>query len=290
MDILSERDLRRLLTAHGFKFSKSMGQNFLIDPGIPERIAESAGIDASFGVLEIGPGIGALTRSLSRRAAAVCAVELDKRLIPLLGETLSDTENVRVINGDILKLDIAATVSRELPGLRWAACANLPYNITTPAVTALFESACFERVTVMVQREVARRMSARPGTPDYGAFSVFVQYYARPELLFDVPPACFTPQPSVTSSVITMEAHAVKPVPPEDRALFFRVVRASFAQRRKTLVNALESAFAGLDKKALREIVTGCGFSELVRGETLGIPEFLTLSRALGIRLGGGEA
>ena len=290
MDIFSEKELKRLLTAHGFKFSKSMGQNFLIDPGIPERIAEGAGIDASFGVLEVGPGVGALTRSLSCRAAAVCAVELDKRLIPLLGETLSDAENVRVINGDILKLDIAATVNKEMPGLRWAACANLPYNITTPAITALFESACFERVTVMVQREVALRMSARPGTPDYGAFSVFVQYYARPELLFDVPPSCFTPQPSVTSSVITMETHAVKPVPPEDRALFFRVVRASFAQRRKTLVNALESAFAGLDKKALREIVTGCGFPELVRGETLGIPEFLTLSRALGKRIGGSGA
>ena len=285
MDIFSEKDIRRLLAAHGFKFSKSMGQNFLTNPGVPEKIADGADIGEAFGVLEVGPGIGALTRALSKRAAAVCAVELDKRLLPLLGETLADCLNVRIVNSDILKLDIADTVRKEMPGLRYAACANLPYNITTPAVTALFEAECFEKITVMVQREVARRMCAEPGTSDYGAFSVFVRYYARPEILFDVPPGCFVPQPKVTSSVITMKLHDKKPVSPEDKVLFFRVVRSAFARRRKTLVNSMEGAFAGLDKTALREIVTGCGFSEMVRGETLGIPEFLMLTHAVAERL-----
>ena len=286
MDIFKEKDIRRLLAAHGFKFSKSLGQNFLTDSDVPEKIADGAGIDDGFGVLEIGPGIGALTRALSRRAAAVCAVELDNRLLPLLDETLSECANVRIVNADILKLDIAGTVKKELPGLRYAVCANLPYNITTPVVTALFEAECFERVTVMVQREVARRMCALPGTSDYGAFSVFVRYYAQPEILFNVPPGCFIPQPKVTSSVITMKTHKVKPVSPEDTVLFFRVVRAAFARRRKTLINSMEGAFSGLNKTALRDIVIGCGFSEMIRGETLGIPEFLALSHAVGARLG----
>ncbi len=287
MDIFSEKEIRRLLSAHGFKFSKSMGQNFLIDSSIPENIADGAGIDGAFGVLEIGPGIGALTKALSCRASAVCAVELDKRLIPLLGETLAGCGNVNVISGDILKLDIAGTVTKELPGLRWAACANLPYNITTPALTALFKAECFERVTVMVQREVARRMSAMPGTADYGAFSVFIQYYAEPEILFDVPPDCFIPQPNVTSSVITMKTHTEKPVSAEEAPMFFRVVRASFARRRKTLVNSLESVFGtSLSKQELRDIVVSCGFDEKIRGETLGIPSFLMLSRAIAEHLG----
>ncbi len=290
MDIFSQKDIRRLLTAHGFRFSKSMGQNFLIDSSVPENIADGAGIDKSFGVLEVGPGLGALTRALSTRASAVRAVELDKRLFPLLEDTLSGYSNVRVINGDILKLDIAATAEEAFPGLRRAACANLPYNITTPAVTALFEAECFERVTVMVQREVARRMCASPGTPDYGAFSIFVQYYSEPEILFDVAPGCFIPQPNVTSSVVTMKTHAVKPVPSDMKTLFFRVVRASFAQRRKTLVNGLESAFGGsLPKQVLREIVTGCGFNEMIRGETLGIPDFLALARAIAEQQGDGK-
>ena len=290
MDIFSVKDIRLLLAAHGFRFSKSMGQNFLTDRSVPEKIADGAGIDGAFGVLEVGPGLGALTRALSRRASAVVAVELDRKLIPLLGETLCGYDNVRVISGDILKLDIAGTVATEMPGLRLAACANLPYNITTPAITALLEADCFERVTVMVQREVARRMCAAPGTPDYGAFSVFIQYYTEPAILFDVPPGSFIPQPAVTSSVVTMKTRTEKPAPPDERAMFFRVVRAAFARRRKTLVNSLEGTFGGmLSKQALREIVTGCGFSELVRGETLGIPEFLSLSRAVAGRLGAGE-
>jgi 16S rRNA (adenine1518-N6/adenine1519-N6)-dimethyltransferase len=218
------------------------------------------------------------------------AVELDRRLLPLLGETLSGCDNVRIVSGDILKLDITRTVAEEMPGLRRAACANLPYNITSPAITALLEADCFERVTVMVQREVALRMCARPGTPDYGAFSVFVQYHSEPEILFDVPPGSFIPQPKVTSSVVTMNTRAEKEVPPGEKTMFFRVVRAAFARRRKTLVNSLEGAFgSALSKQALRELVTGCGFGELVRGETLGIQEFFQLSRAVGMRLNAEE-
>lgn len=283
MDIFSEKEIRRFLSAHGFRFSKSMGQNFLIDAGVPGKIADGAGIDASFGVLEVGPGIGALTRALSRRACTVCAVELDRRLIPLLAETLSGCKNVQVINGDILKLDIAGTVAKQMPGLRYAACANLPYNITTPALTVLFEAECFERITVMVQREVALRMCALPGTPEYGSFSVFIQYHSEPKLIFDVEPGCFVPRPNVTSSVITMKMRSKKPLKADEQAMFFRVVRASFARRRKTLINSLESVFGGsLTKQALREIVTGCGYDELVRGETLDIPGFTALSRSIG--------
>ena len=232
--------------------------------------------------LEIGPGIGALTAELSRRAAAVVAVELDHTLLPILGETLEGYPNVKIISGDILKLDIAGLVRAEMPGLRPAVCANLPYNITTPVLTALTEAHVFETITVMVQREVARRMTARPGDGDYGAFSVFVRYNSEPRILFDVPPGAFIPQPKVTSSVVTMAMRKTKPEEVGDREMFFRIVRASFAQRRKTLVNGLMSAFGDtLSKEALAELLAGCGFGALTRGETLGIPEFARIARAL---------
>ncbi|SHI16007.1 16S rRNA (adenine1518-N6/adenine1519-N6)-dimethyltransferase [Sporobacter termitidis DSM 10068] len=286
MELTSERGIKELLNSHGFRFSKSMGQNFLVDAGVPENIAAGSGVDGSFGVLEIGPGIGALTAALSRRAARVVAVELDNKLLPILSDTLADCGNVKVIPGDILKLDIARTVREEMPGLRYAVCANLPYNITTPVLTALVEARVFETITVMVQREVARRMCAAPGTSDYGAFSVFVQYHASPGILFDVPPSSFLPPPKVTSSVVTMALRREKPAEVADEAMFFRVVRAAFAQRRKTLVNSLESVFGGrLNKDALKELVVGCGLDALARGETLGIPEFAALARKLGDRL-----
>jgi 16S rRNA (adenine1518-N6/adenine1519-N6)-dimethyltransferase len=278
----NEYSLKDLLFRHGFRFSKSMGQNFLIDRSIPERIAEGSGIDGTFGVLEIGPGIGALTAALSRRAAAVVAVELDKNLLPILEETMAGYKNVRIISGDILKLDIANTVRTDLPGLRPAVCANLPYNITTPVLTALTETRVFESITVMVQREVARRMAAPPGSSDYGAFSVFVRYHSEPRILFDVPPDAFIPQPKVTSSVVTMVMRKTKPEQVGSEEMFFRVVRASFAQRRKTLVNGLLSAFGErLTKETLIGILAGCGLSPLIRGETLGIPEFARIARVL---------
>ncbi len=287
LELTSERGIRRLLERHGFRFSKALGQNFLIDAGIPEKIAAGSGIDGSFGVLEIGPGIGTLTAALSSRARSVLAVELDKKLLPILEETLSGRPNVRVICGDILKLDIAKTVRGEMPGLRYAVCANLPYYVTTPVLTALVEARVFETVTVMVQREVARRMTAAPGTADYGAFSVFIQYFSTPRVLFDVPPSAFIPRPKVTSSVVAMAMRREKPEEVEDEAMFFRAVRASFAQRRKTLANGLESAFGPrLGKEALQRILADCGIKPLARGETLGIPEFARVARALSRALG----
>ena len=202
MDLCDLRTIRDLLGRHGFHFSKSMGQNFLIDASVPRDIAMSSGADERCGVLEIGPGIGPLTVQLSRLAGKVAAVELDRSLLPVLEETLAECDNVQVISGDVLKLDLPALVREQFPGLTPMVCANLPYNITTPVLTALVEAGCFSSLTVMIQREVARRICAAPGTADYGAFSVFMQYHTEPQLLFDVPPECFYPAPKVTSSVL----------------------------------------------------------------------------------------
>ena len=281
MDLCDLNQIKGLLARHGFRFSKSMGQNFLIQSWVPRDIAAASGAGPGTGVLEVGPGIGPLTRELSARADRVVAVELDRALLPILAETLADCPNARVIPGDILKVDLPALAAEEFAGLTPLACANLPYNITTPAITALIEAGCFASITVMIQREVARRICAAPGTPDYGAFSVFCQYHTRPELLFDVPPDCFLPAPKVTSSVVRM---VPCPPPPEvdDERHFFRVVRAAFALRRKTLVNSLSSALGSpLDRAALARAVADCGLPENVRGERLGIPEFAALSRAL---------
>ena len=192
--------MKPLLSQHGFHFSKAKGQNFLIAPWVPQSIAEQAGVDETAGVLEIGPGIGPLTQQLCLRAGKVCAVEVDTRLQPILKETLAPFSNVEILWGDVLKLDIPKLVAEKFPGLRPMACANLPYYITTPILSALLEAECFESVTVMVQKEVAQRIAAAPGTEDYGAFSVFCQYYTQPELLFDVPPNCFLPQPKVETN------------------------------------------------------------------------------------------
>ena len=202
MDLCNLKDIQSLPNRHGFHFSKAMGQNFLIDAAVPQAIAEGCGADESCAVLEIGPGIGCLTAQLARRAGKVAAVELDKRLPPVLEETLAEYDNVHVISGDILKLDIPALVQEEFGTLRPLVCANLPYNITTPVLSALIDSGCFESLTVMIQKEVAQRICAAPGTGDYGAFSVYMQFHTEPEILFDVPPHCFTPQPKVTSAVL----------------------------------------------------------------------------------------
>lgn len=273
--------IRGILGKNGFRFSKSMGQNFLIDPSVPLRIAEEAGIDRQTGVLEVGPGIGCLTACLASWAGKVVCLELDTALRPILSETLAEYENVEIVYGDALKTDLSALVSEKFSGLRPVVCANLPYNITSPIITAFLESGRFETITVMVQKEVARRMAAKPGTADYSAFSVLVQWYTQPELLFDVSPHCFMPAPKVTSSVIRLQKRAAAPAEMPDPALFFRTVRAAFSQRRKTLVNALVSGFGTLSKQQLAEIIAECGFDEHVRGETLSIPEFARLSQAL---------
>ena len=273
--------MKPLLAAHGFYFSKAKGQNFLIAPWVPESIAREAGVQADVGVLEIGPGIGPLTQQLALRAGRVCAVELDERLKDILDVTLEDFSNVEIVWGDVLKLDIPALVRQKLPGLRPMACANLPYYITSPVLTALLEAECFEAVTVMVQKEVAQRIAARPGTAEYGAFSVFCQYYAEPELLFEVPAHCFLPQPKVTSAVVTLRVRTERPWEIDDPELFFRVVRASFAMRRKKLSNGLASGFPELGKAGAEAVLAACGFPENVRGETLGIPEFARIAKEI---------
>ena len=279
MDLCNEKDIRALLGRHGFRFSKSMGQNFLIQGWVPRDIADSAGLDGDCGVLEIGPGIGPLTVELAKRAGRVAAVELDRSLLPILEETLSPYPNVTVIPGDIMKLSIPDLISAQFEGLRPAACANLPYNITTPVLTRLLEAGCFSSITVMIQREVARRICADPGTADYGAFSLFCQYHARCSMLFDVPPDCFLPAPKVTSTVVRLVPLETPPVDAEPRALF-AVIRAAFAQRRKTLLNALSAAFGQrFSKEELRDILVQCGLPETIRGERLSLDEFAKLSR-----------
>ena len=284
MELTNSKDIRELLGRHGFRFSKSMGQNFLTAAWVPERIADSALLDENTGVLEVGPGIGCLTEQLSRRAGKVLAVELDKALKPVLAETLRDCGNVELIFGDVLKQDLRALCAGHFGGLRPVVCANLPYNVTSPLLTAFIEAGCFESITVMIQREVARRICAAPGTPDYGAFSVYCQYHTHAELLFDVPPECFVPAPKVTSSVVRLTP---RPAPAEvdDPDRFFQVVKAAFSQRRKTLLNALSSAFGDkIPKEELLRIILSCGFSADVRGERLGIPEFARLSKVLPLK------
>ena len=281
IDVCNIQVMKPLLAEHGFHFSKAKGQNFLIASWVPERIAEDAGVDSTAGVLEIGPGIGPLTQQLALRAGKVCAVELDSRLAPILAQTVGEFSNLEILWDDVLKLDVPALVKEKFSGLRPMACANLPYYITSPILTALLEAQCFDSVTVMVQKEVAQRIAAKPGTEDYSAFTVFCQYYAEPKILFDVPAHCFMPQPKVTSAVICLKTRQECPWEILDEAVFFRVVRASFAMRRKKLQNGLASGFPELGKAGAGEVITACGFDENVRGETLSIAQFATLANEI---------
>ena len=281
MHLTDYNEIRALLSRHGFRFSKSLGQNFLTAAWVPERIAESAGLDERTGVLEVGPGIGCLTEQLSLRAGKVLAVELDKALRPVLAETLAGRENVELLFGDVLKQDLRALAEEKLAGLRPVVCANLPYNVTTPLLTAFLEAGCFETITVMIQREVARRICAPAGTPDYGAFGLFVQWHCEPELLFDVPPSCFVPQPKVTSSVIRLTRRSEKPFPAEDEGLLFRVIRAAFNQRRKTLVNALCAGLGELSKEQAEDVLKNCGFDPKIRGEAVELGGFVKISNEI---------
>ena len=245
---------------------------------MPEDIAESAELSEEVGVLEIGPGVGCLTEQLSLRAGKVVSVELDKALKPVLRETLADCENVEIVFGDVLKQDLPALVAEHLPGLTPVVCANLPYNVTTPVLTALIEAGCFTRITVMIQREVARRICAGPGTADYGAFGLFVQYYYETETLFDVPPSCFVPQPKVTSSVIRLVKRAEPPVAVSDETLLFRVIRAAFNQRRKTLVNALSAGIGEISKEDAEQALLRRGIDTKIRGEALSLGRFAEIT------------
>ncbi len=281
IDVCNIQVMKPLLAEHGFHFSKAKGQNFLIASWVPQNIAIESGIDESVGVLEIGPGIGPLTQQLCLRAKKVCAVELDKRLAPILKQTVGEFDNLEIIWDDILNQDVAALVAEKFQGLRPMACANLPYYITSPILSALLEADCFEAVTVMVQKELAQRIEAKPGSEDYSAFSVFCQYYAEPEILFDVPAHCFLPQPKVTSAVITLRVRKDRPWNISNEKIFFRTVKASFAMRRKKLSNGLAAGFSELGKSGAAKVISACGFPENVRGETLSIPEFAILANEI---------
>ena len=242
MDLCNPKEIKALLGRHGFRFSKQMGQNFLIQPWVPRQTAEASGAGPGIGVLEIGPGIGPLTAQLAQLGEKVVSVELDRTLLPILAETMADYDNVEIVPGDILKTDIPALCREKLAGLRAVACANLPYNITTPVITALLQAGCFASVMVVIQKEVAQRICAfRRDGPIRGLYAPCVSISADCELLYDVSPSCFLPAPKVTSSVIRMTVRGKPPVEVPDETLFFQVIRAAFAQRRKTLVNALST-------------------------------------------------
>ena len=285
MNLCDIREIRELLARHGFRFSKAKGQNFLIQDWVPKEIVRQAGIDQNCGVLEVGPGIGPLTKELCASAGKVVAVEVDQSLRPILAETLAGCGNLELIFGDVLKQNLPALVQEKFGGLRPVACANLPYYITSPILAALLESRCFSAVTVMVQKEVAQRICSAAGSVDYSAFTVFCQYYAEPKLLFDVPPSCFLPQPKVTSAVLRLDLRDAPPCEILDEALFFRVVKASFAVRRKTLLNGLSMGFPQLGKAELALVIEECGLPQNVRGETLDIPGFAALANAIHGRL-----
>ena len=285
IDVCNPAVIRELLAKYGFHFSKSKGQNFLTQRWVPERIVRASGIDKTCGVIEIGPGFGPLTQELCQKAGKVVAIEVDQTLQPVLRETVGEFSNLEILFADALKTDLPAMVADEFSGLRPVACANLPYYITSPVLTKLLESRCFSLITVMVQREVAQRICAAPGSGDYSAFTVLCNYHAQPELLFDVPASCFLPQPKVTSAVVCLKVRTEPPAELLDERTFFRTVRAAFAQRRKTLLNALSSGFSELGKSELAETLHTCGISPMVRGETLDIPSFAALSNALYRRL-----
>ncbi len=284
IDVCNIQIMKPLLASHGFHFSKAKGQNFLIAPWVPQQIAEEAGVDQTAGVLEIGPGIGPLTQQLALRAKKVCAVELDQRLEPILDLTVGEFDNLEILWNDVLKMDVKELVAEKFQGLRPMACANLPYYITSPILSALLEAECFDSVTVMVQKEVAQRIAAKPGTADYSAFTIFCNYYAEPEILFDVPAHCFLPQPKVTSAVIQLKVRQVRPWDIDDPAVFFRTVKSSFAMRRKTLQNGLASGFGELGKDGAKEVLEAVGLSSSVRGETLDIPTFAAIANEISRR------
>ena len=272
-----------VLQKYEFVFQKKFGQNFLIDTHVLDKIINAADITKDDFVLEIGPGIGTMTQYLACAAREVYAVEIDKALIPILEDTLQDYDNVTVLNEDILKVDIRKLAEERNQGKPIKVVANLPYYITTPIIMGLFEGHVpIESITVMVQKEVADRMQVGPGTKDYGALSLAVQYYAQPYIVANVPPNCFMPRPKVGSAVIRLTRHTEAPVKTVDEKLMFQLIRASFNQRRKTLVNSLKNS-SGLSfgKEEIQEAIAACGFSEGVRGEALTLADFAALTNAL---------
>lgn len=282
MELTNPSVIRSLMEEAGITFRKEFGQNFLINRDTVARIADSAAEDSEVAVLEIGPGIGTLTRALSERYRRVIAVEIDHGLIPVLGKTLADCPNVTVVEGDVMKVDLQGLLAREAAGLPIAVCANLPYYITTPILMRLLESRLpFTSITVMIQSEVADRLSAPAGSGEYGAITAVLGYYGEVKRLFTVSAGNFLPAPKVASAVVRLDLYRESPYHPKSEPLFFRTVQAAFAQRRKTLVNALSAAMPQYDKETLTEVVTSLGHSPTVRGERLSTAEFVALSDAL---------
>ena len=269
-----------VINKHEFAFQKKFGQNFLIDQGIVEKIVREAGVTKDDFVLEIGPGIGTMTQILCENAREVAAVEIDRKLIPILNDTLSEYDNVTIINDDILKVDINKLAEEKNGGRPIKVVANLPYYITTPIIMGLFESHVpLDSITIMVQKEVADRMQTGPGSKDYGALSLAVQFYAKPEIVVNVPPECFMPRPNVGSAVIRLKRHETRPVDVKDEKLMFRIIRASFNQRRKTLANGLNnSPEIGYTKEQIAAAIEELGRGASIRGEALTLEEFARLS------------
>ena len=276
-----------VLQKYQFNFQKKFGQNFLIDTHVLEKIIEESGITKEDFVLEIGPGFGTMTQYLCENAREVAAVEIDKNLIPILADTLSAYDNVEVINEDILKVDINRLAQEKNGGKPIKVVANLPYYITTPIIMGLFESHVpIDSITIMVQKEVADRMQVGPGTKEYGALSLAVQYYAKPEIVANVPPNCFMPRPNVGSAVIRLTRHKEVPVQVQDEKLMFRIIRASFNQRRKTLANGLNNApDIPLTKEQIQESIEELGVPVTIRGEALTLEQFAQLSNIVGSKL-----
>ena len=278
MNLTDLSTVRALCGRHGFSLSKQFGQNFIVNPGVCPKIVEASGIDDTFGVIEIGPGIGVLTKELAKRAKKVVAIEVDERLPAILSETLAEFSNVRVVLGDVLKTDLAALIRDEFPGLRVAVCANLPYYITSPIVMKLLEEKLpIEHITVMVQHEAAQRLCAEPGTREAGAVTYAVRYYAQPKLLFTVSPGSFYPAPKVTSAVIRLALHKAPPVEVRDEAALFRTVRAAFGQRRKTAVNSV-SAGLGLPKDRDAAAMDAAGIPPAARAERITLAQYAALA------------
>ena len=274
--------IRDLCARYDFALSKGFGQNFIINPGICPRIAEAAGIGPGWGALEVGPGIGVLTEQLCKRADNVVSIEVDKRLPPLLEETMADYDNFKLILNDVLKVDLKALLAEEFGGKPVAVCANLPYYITSPILMRLLEEKLpIRNITVMVQKEAAQRLCAAPGTRDAGAISYAVAYYAEPKLLFSVQPGSFYPAPKVTSAVVRMDIRPTPAVQVEDEAGYFALVRAAFGQRRKTAANAIAGGL-NLPKEKVIAAIESAGFDARIRPEALTLEDFAKIQQALG--------
>ncbi len=283
MNLSHPSELKGLLERHGFSFSKSLGQNFLIDENVLQKILDAAALDENTCALEIGPGAGTLTRCLAANSKKTVAIEIDRALIPILGESLAEFENVNLIHADVMEVDLKAVTQETFGDTPFSVVANLPYYITTPIIMELLESGLpVNTMTVMVQKEVADRMTAKPGTKEYGALSVAVQYYTQPSLVCKAEPHCFMPQPKVASSVVKLQVLSRPAVEVEDEKFFFRVVKSAFGQRRKTLCNALsKSPYFELDKEKVLSALSQMGLPDTVRGERLSVEEFAQLSNLL---------